>query len=101
MCNVFYLEDNSNVFSFKYACGLYLLKDVSEINPSGDIEAENVGCWYETPNPLEQKLTEFKQFNNNIFPIWKKILFSFQKIRMVQGMNRHSRKSRIQQLWLN
>lgn len=25
-----------------------------------------------TPNLLEQKLTEFKQFNNNTFPIKKK-----------------------------
>lgn len=75
MCNVFYLEDNSNIFLFKYACGLYLLKDVSEINPSCDIEAENVGCWHETPNPLEQKLTAFKQFNKYFSNLKRVILF--------------------------
>lgn len=58
-------------FLCQYPRGLYLLK-AGETNPSCGIEAENTGCQEDTPNPLEQKLTDFKQFNNNIFPIWGK-----------------------------
>lgn len=87
-------------FLCQYPRGLYLL-EAGETNPSRGIEAENTGCQQDTPNPLEQKLTDFEQFSNNIFPIWekkKRLLFSVQKLRMGQGMSRHSRESRIQQL---
>lgn len=50
--------------------------------------------WNKNLQNLSSLTTIFFQFE-------KKLFFSLQKIRMVQGMNRHSRKSRIQQLWLN
>lgn len=53
------------------------------------------------PNLLEQKFTEFKLCNTNIFPVWqreKKLSTFFPK---GQGISTYSRKSSIQQDWLN